>query len=103
MLRPIPRSGSALLGFPGKDASRMEILENHVQGRWQRGTGALATLVNPTTGAPLAQAGTGGVDMRAALAHARDVGGPALRRLSFAQRGALLMAASKALHAQRDA
>jgi oxepin-CoA hydrolase/3-oxo-5,6-dehydrosuberyl-CoA semialdehyde dehydrogenase len=81
----------------------MEILENHVQGRWQRGTGALATLVNPTTGAPLALAGTGGVDMRAALAHARDVGGPALRRLSFAQRGALLMAASKALHAQRDA
>ena len=81
----------------------MQTLESFVEGRWQAGTGAQATLVNPTTGEPVARCSTGGVDMRAALAHARDVGGPALRRLTFAQRGALLMAASKALHAQRDA
>ncbi len=81
----------------------MQTLESFVQGRWQAGTGAQATLVNPTTGEPVARCSTGGVDMRAALTYARDVGGPALRRLTFAQRGALLMAASKALHAQRDA
>lgn len=81
----------------------MQTLENFVQGRWQAGNGTLATLVNPTTGAPLARTGTGGVDMGAALAYARDVGGPALRALTFAQRGQLLMAASKAIHAQRDA
>jgi len=81
----------------------MQTLESFVEGRWQAGTGAQATLVNPTTGEPVARCSTGGVDMRAALAHARDVGGPALRRLTFAQRGALLMAASRALHAQRDA
>ena len=28
----------------------MQTLENYVQGRWQAGTGTLATLVNPTTG-----------------------------------------------------
>jgi oxepin-CoA hydrolase/3-oxo-5,6-dehydrosuberyl-CoA semialdehyde dehydrogenase len=81
----------------------MQVLENYVQGRWQPGTGTLATLVNPTTGEALAQAGTGGVDMRAALVYARGVGGRALRRLSFGQRGAFLLAASKAIHAQRDA
>jgi oxepin-CoA hydrolase/3-oxo-5,6-dehydrosuberyl-CoA semialdehyde dehydrogenase len=80
----------------------MHTLENFVQGRWQPGTGTLATLVNPTTGEPVARCGTGGVDMRAALAYAREVGGPALRRLTFAQRGAMLLAASKAIHAQRD-
>ena len=81
----------------------MLVLPNYVQGRWQPGTGSLSTLVNPTTGQPVAQAGTGGVDMKAALAYARDVGGPALRALTFAQRGQMLLAASKALHAQRDA
>lgn len=81
----------------------MQVLPNYVQGRWQPGTGALTTLVNPTTGEAVAQAGTGGVDMRGALAYARDVGGPALRALTFAQRGAALLAVSKAIHAQRDA
>src|SRR5262245_43787188 len=81
----------------------MLTLGNHVQGRWQAGTGTLATLVNPTTGEPVARCGTGGVDMKATLAHARDVGGPALRKLTFAQRGALLSAVAKAIHAQRDA
>ena len=81
----------------------MLTLENHVQGRWQAGTGTLATLVNPTTGEAIGRTGTGGVDMKATLAYARDVGGPALRALTFAQRGQLLMAASKAIHAQRDA
>ena len=81
----------------------MLTLENHVQGRWQAGTGTLATLVNPTTGESIGRTSTGGVDMKATLAYARDVGGPALRALTFAQRGQLLMAVSKAIHAQRDA
>lgn len=79
------------------------ILENYVGGRWLPGTGKLADLHNPTTGAVVARAGTGGIDMKAALTFARDVGGAALRAMTFAQRGEMIMAASKALHAQRDA
>lgn len=80
-----------------------QILENYVGGRWQPGTGRLADLCDPATGEVVARAGTGGVDMKAALAYARDVGGPALRAMTFAQRGELLLAASKAIFAHRDA
>src|SRR6186713_2441425 len=81
----------------------VQVLENYVCGRWQPGTGTLADLHDPTTGAVIARASTGGVDMKAALAYARDVGGPALRAMTFAKRAEMLMGASKAIHAQRDA
>src|SRR5205823_9818525 len=47
-------------------------------------------------------ASTGGIDMAAAVAFAVKRGGPALRELTFAQRGELLKAWSKALHEKRD-
>ena len=40
--------------------------------------------------------------MAAALEHARSKGGPALRALSFAERGALLKAMSDVIHAHRE-
>jgi len=66
-----------------------------------RDRAALATLVNPATEEPLARTGTLGIDFGAALEHART-GGPALREMTFAQRGEVLRAWSKALHAHRD-
>jgi 3,4-dehydroadipyl-CoA semialdehyde dehydrogenase len=83
-------------------APRMITLRSYACGRWIDGSGAKATLVNPATEAPVAEAGTGGLDFRAALDHARTVGGPALRELTFAQRGKLLQAMSQAIHAHRD-
>src|SRR5438128_398944 len=77
-------------------------LRSYVEDRWAEGQGALATLVNPATEEPLAQAGTGGIDFAAALRHAREVGGPNLRALTYAQRGELLRAWSRAIHAHRD-
>src|SRR5216684_4522153 len=77
------------------------ILRSYVQGRWVEGQGALATLVNPATEEPLARTGTGGIDFAAALEHAR-AGSPALREMTFAQRGDVLRAWSRALHAHRD-
>ncbi len=81
----------------------MHTLENHVFGRWQAGTGKLSKLHDPTTGDAIAECGTGGIDMEAVLDHARRVGGPRLREMTYAQRGAMLEAASKALHAAREA
>jgi oxepin-CoA hydrolase/3-oxo-5,6-dehydrosuberyl-CoA semialdehyde dehydrogenase len=80
----------------------MLTLRSFVQDRWVEGQGALATLVNPATEEPLAQAGTSGIDFGAALQHARDVGGPALRALTYAQRGELIKGWSRAIHAKRD-
>ncbi|MGQ9370425.1 3,4-dehydroadipyl-CoA semialdehyde dehydrogenase [Azospirillum sp. ST 5-10] len=65
-------------------------LQSYLAGRWQDGAGAGTPLVDPVTGEELARASGDGLDLAAALAHARDVGGPALRRLTFAERGRLL-------------
>jgi oxepin-CoA hydrolase/3-oxo-5,6-dehydrosuberyl-CoA semialdehyde dehydrogenase len=77
-------------------------LRSHVCGHWQEGQGDLDTLVNPATEEPLARAGARGVDRKAALAYARATGGPALRAMSFAERGAMLKAMCDALQSQRD-
>jgi oxepin-CoA hydrolase/3-oxo-5,6-dehydrosuberyl-CoA semialdehyde dehydrogenase len=76
-------------------------LRSYVQGRWVEGQGTLATLVNPATEEALARTGTAGIDFGAALDHAR-AGGPPLREMTFAQRGEVLLAWSKALYAHRD-
>ncbi len=81
----------------------MRTLENYVCGAWKRGEGTLRKLHNPTTGEQCAETGTGGVDMKAVMDHARHVGGPALREMTFSARAALLMNASKAIHAHREA
>jgi oxepin-CoA hydrolase/3-oxo-5,6-dehydrosuberyl-CoA semialdehyde dehydrogenase len=77
-------------------------LESHLEGKWVRGRGPGATLVNPATEEPLAAASTEGLDLAAALRYARRRGGPALRALSFRERGELLRAMSRAVHAHRD-
>jgi oxepin-CoA hydrolase/3-oxo-5,6-dehydrosuberyl-CoA semialdehyde dehydrogenase len=80
----------------------MTTLRSFVCDRWVAGTGRPAVLVNPATEEPLAEASSEGVDFAAALAHARDVGGPALRARSFAQRAEVLRAMAQAIHARRD-
>jgi oxepin-CoA hydrolase/3-oxo-5,6-dehydrosuberyl-CoA semialdehyde dehydrogenase len=77
-------------------------LRSHVCGNWVAGTGPRQTLVNPATEAPLASASSEGVDLGAALDYARAKGGPALRTLSFAARGALLKAIADAMQDHRD-
>ncbi|HEX5011273.1 MAG TPA: 3,4-dehydroadipyl-CoA semialdehyde dehydrogenase [Planctomycetota bacterium] len=77
-------------------------LQSYLAGRWQAGEGEGSTLVDPSTEAPLAVASARGLSRAAALAHAREVGGPALRRLTLRQRGAALKALSAAIHAQRE-
>lgn len=80
----------------------MQDLRSYVEAKWVECSGGWQTLVNPATEEPLARAGSEGVDLAAALEYARRVGGPALRALSFAERGALLKATAKAMHAARD-
>ena len=80
----------------------METLESYVCGRWHAADRGFSTLVDPSTEEEIARASSEGVDFGAALEHARERGGPALRELSFAGRGELLKAMSKALRACRD-
>lgn len=80
----------------------MRTLESYTCGQWQRGTGKAAALFNPTTEEVVGEASSEGVDFKATLAHAREVGGPALRALSFGERAALLKALSGAIHEHRE-
>ena len=80
----------------------METLQSYVRGEWVTGTGDATKLVNPTTEEVVAQVAAGGIDMGRALKHAREVGGPALRAMTFRERGAMLMTLSESLLAIRD-
>ena len=80
----------------------MTVLESYLSGKWTRGKGREATLVNPATEEALATTTTEGLDFKGALAFARDKGGPALRAMTFEQRGEMIRAMSKAIHAHRD-
>jgi oxepin-CoA hydrolase/3-oxo-5,6-dehydrosuberyl-CoA semialdehyde dehydrogenase len=79
----------------------MKQLQSYLAGSWHEGQGDPIVLHNPATEAPVAQlrAATG---LGAALEHARRMGGPALRALSFAQRGALLSRLAKLVHGHRE-
>src|SRR5918992_6047955 len=78
-------------------------LRSYVGARWVAGSGAAQTLLNPTTEEPLATASSEGVDLQSALQHARTVGGPALRAMTFAERGAALKAVAEAIQTEREA
>src|SRR5512145_1053180 len=78
-------------------------LASYVGARWVAGTGAAHTLLNPTTEEPLARASSEGIDLDAALRHARTVGGPALRAMTFAERGVMLKAIADAMQGEREA
>ncbi len=67
-------------------------IPNYVCGRWISGSGDGELLLDAVTSEPIAIADTEGIDMEAALYYARTVGNPALRKLSFHERGRRLKA-----------
>ncbi len=81
----------------------MQALSSFIAGSWQTGKGEGTSLFNPATEEPIARASSDGLDLAGALDFARDRGGPALRALSFAERGKLLGEMARRIHEHRDA
>jgi oxepin-CoA hydrolase / 3-oxo-5,6-dehydrosuberyl-CoA semialdehyde dehydrogenase len=81
----------------------MLMLQNYALGEWVQGTGKTADLVHAVTGEKIGEAGSGGLDFKAMMHYARTVGGPALRKLTFHQRAAMLKALAKHLMERKDA
>jgi oxepin-CoA hydrolase / 3-oxo-5,6-dehydrosuberyl-CoA semialdehyde dehydrogenase len=75
-------------------------LENYVTGKWITGDGDGQTLNNAVTGAAIAQATTIGLDFGAILEYGRKIGNPALRKMTFPERGRMLRAL--AIHLQNQ-
>src|ERR1700756_4999592 len=77
-------------------------LQSFVAGKWQAGAGSGLMLRDATTGEVVASATADGLDARAMLEHAREVGGPKLRRLTFHERAALLKALARYLSEHKE-
>ena len=80
----------------------MTSLQSYACGQWTAGSGDPVALHDPSTAEVIGDVRPAGVDFAATLAHARNVGGPALRAMTFAQRGEILKGLSKVLHEHRD-
>ena len=78
-------------------------LKSFLCGTWQAGSGNPRPLQDPTRETEIAACDSTGLDFAGALTYAREVGGPNLRKVGFAERGRWLKALSQAIHAQRDA
>lgn len=70
----------------------MPALENYILGKWIKGDGEGQSLYNAVTGEAIATASTKGLDFAAILQYAREKGNPALRNMSFHERGVMLRA-----------
>ncbi|RIK87130.1 MAG: phenylacetic acid degradation bifunctional protein PaaZ [Hyphomicrobiales bacterium] len=77
-------------------------LASYVCGEWREGRGEGTPLLDASTGRPVALIDSAGIDFSAALAYGRDKAGPALRRLSFHQRAAMLKALAQALAEHKE-
>lgn len=80
----------------------MTKLKSYLCGEWQEGEGGGEPLQNPATEEVLAHASADGLDRKAALDFARAEGGPALRALTFKQRGELIQKTAALLQKNRD-
>ena len=79
----------------------MTKLPNYALGHWQTPDRTDYHAANAITGAAVAEVGSGGLDFAAMLDYARNTGGPALRRMTFHERGRMLKKLALHLHGIR--
>ena len=77
-------------------------LLNYERDRWIAGDGNLSEIPSAIDGAPVAMTGSGGLDFGGMLRHAREVGGPALRKLTFHERARMIKALGLAIMARKE-
>ena len=75
----------------------MHRVESYMAGAWHRPAVDGRALLDAATGQAVAELSPPAVDLAASVAYGRDVGGPALRELTFHQRATMLRNAGKVL------
>ncbi|HWE05694.1 MAG TPA: phenylacetic acid degradation bifunctional protein PaaZ [Rhizomicrobium sp.] len=80
----------------------MKSLQSYALDRWVTPQGQLTDIRSALTGETVAQIGTTVRDFGAVLAHARDTGGPALRKMTFHERARILKALAEAVIARKQ-
>ncbi|MEO7814774.1 MAG: phenylacetic acid degradation bifunctional protein PaaZ [Sphingomicrobium sp.] len=77
-------------------------LLNYTRDQWIAGTGQRTDIPSAIDGTIVATTGSGGIDFAAMLDHARNVGGPALRALTFHQRARIIKGLGLAILAAKE-
>ena len=77
-------------------------LLNYARDQWVAGSGQRADIPSAIDGSIVATTGSGGIDFAAMLHHARSVGGPALRALTFHQRARIIKGLGLAILAAKE-
>lgn len=80
----------------------MNYLDNYALGQWQKPEGLLFEQYNAVTGELIALAGSDGLDYKAMYKYGREVAGPALRKMTFPERGLMLKQLALHLHKIKD-
>ena len=73
-------------------------VESFAEGKWHSANSGLREVRHAVTGAPVASVSSDGLDFDAMLAYGRNVGGPALRKMTFHERARMLKAIAKYLN-----
>ncbi|HEV2536613.1 MAG TPA: phenylacetic acid degradation bifunctional protein PaaZ [Streptosporangiaceae bacterium] len=79
----------------------MTVLRSYVSGAWTGPSDGGRPVLDAVTGEEVTQVSSAGVDLGAALAYGRAIGGPALRELTFHQRAGLLKSLGQLLREHR--
>lgn len=77
-------------------------LQNYVLGKWTEGEGKGQALYNAINGAEIGTATTKGIDFGEVLEYARKAGNPALRKMTFHERGRMLKALALHLMSKKE-
>lgn len=77
-------------------------LQNYINGAWTPGDGEGQLLYDAVTGEAIASASTKGLDFAGILDYARTVGNPALRKMTFHERGRMLKALAMHLMEKKE-
>ena len=80
----------------------MVVLRSYVNGSWFTPVDEGAPLYDAVTGEEVARTSSAGIDMAAALEYGRQVGGHAIRQLTFHERASVLKSLAGALRGHRN-
>jgi len=78
------------------------INENYALGNWIKGDGDGTALYNAVNGEEITSASSKGLDFSSMMNYAREIGGPALRKMTFQERGLMLKKLALHLHSIKN-
>ena len=80
----------------------MKQYQNYIKGNWVSGDGSETKLFNAINGDLIGEVSSKGIDYKSVLEFGRSVGGPALRKMTFQERGRMLKALAFYLLERKD-